>query len=88
MWVLGLGGFVALLPLTVALGTPDYAPAVQIPLAIAVAAAILHWRRDLPADLDLKWVAQDEAASLLAASPPNATMLFLAPIADSLRGEC
>ena len=83
LWVLGLAGFAAVLPLTFALGTPDYAPAVQIPLGAivfaAVAAAILRWRRGLPPDLDLDWVAPDEAAHLLAAPPPpDATRLFVA----------
>ena len=90
LWVVGLGGFAAMLPLTFALGTPDYAPAVQIPLGVivftAVAAAILRWRRALPPDLDLEWVAPDEAARLLAAPPlAEATRLFVSFERDWLR---
>ena len=90
LWVLGLGGLAALLPLTFALGTPGYAPAVQVPLSMVVfavaAATILRWRRALPPDLDLDWVAPDEAAHLLAAPPPpDATRLFVSFEHDGLR---
>ena len=67
----------ALLPLTFAPSTPEYSPAVQIPLDMVVftvaAAAILRRRRALPPDLDLGWVA------------PDATVLFVASERDRLR---
>ena len=82
LWVLGLGGVAAVLPLTFALGTPACSLAVQVPLSMVAfavaAAAILRWRRKLPPDLDLEWVAPAEAVRLLAAPPPpDATMVFV-----------
>ena len=74
LWVLLLGGFPAFGCLSIALGTPQWTPAVQIPLAAAVwclvGAIILRWRRHLPPDLDLQWVAPAEAECLRAAGPP------------------
>ncbi len=82
LWVLGLGGFASLMPLTFALGTPAYRPAIQLPLGVlvfaCVAACILRWRRALPPDLELLWIDRAEALRLLAAPPPpDATRLFI-----------
>lgn len=83
LWVLGLGGFAALLPLTFALGTPAYAPVIQLPLGAlvfaSVTAIILRWRHALPPDIDLARVDPSDAAPLLASPPPpDATLLFVA----------
>lgn len=83
LWVLALAGFASLLPLTFALGTSAYAPAIQLPLGAVffavVALAVLRWRRALPPDIDLEWIEPGEAARLLAKPPPaDATLLLVA----------
>lgn len=90
LWVLGLGGFASLLPLTFALGTPAYTPVIQLPLGglvfASVAAGILWWRHALPPDTELAWVDPGDAArSLAIPPPPNATLLFVAFERDWLR---
>ncbi len=74
LWVLLLGGFPALGCLSLALGTPEWRPALQAPLAVAVwcvvGAGILRWRRHLPPDLDLRWIGKAEAERLSTAGPP------------------
>ena len=79
LWVLLLGGFPALGCLSFALGTPQWMPAVQIPLAASVwcviGAGILYWRRNLPPDLHLQWIDPAEAERLRAAGPLPDQML-------------
>ena len=72
--MLALGGFPALGCLTIALGTPHWTPALQVPLAAAVwclvGGIILRWRRHLPPDLVLEWIDPAEAERLRLAGPP------------------
>ena len=85
-----LGGFPAVGCLTFALGTPQWTPAFQVPLAAAVwclmAAIILRWRRHLPPDLDLQWISPTEAECLRAAEPPpDRSLLHVRFEADWMR---
>ncbi len=81
-WAVALGGFAGLACMSFGLGTPYWWPALQIPLAAAVAGGIggliVWWRRRLPPDIDLHWLDPAEAARLVeAGAPPDRTVLYV-----------